>query len=66
MMVGGILITIVLFVVAIALCMTTNLMVFRYMWNNAPAWLQLAAYVVCTFVIMVTLYHVVGYVWGVD
>lgn len=64
-MIGGVLVTVVLFMIAVTLCIVTNLVVFRYLWNSAPSWVQYIAYVVCTIIIMVTLYHAVGYVWGV-
>ena len=64
-MLSGILITISLFVVAIALCITTNVVVFGYMWNSAPNWVRLIVYVACITIVMVALHHTVGYVWGI-
>lgn len=64
-MLSGILITAVLFMFAIAMCVVTNIVVFGYMWNSAPSWVRLVVYVVCITIVMVALYHAVGYVWGV-
>lgn len=64
-MLGGIIVTLVLFLIAIALCIAINFVVFKYLWEGTPSWIQEIAYVVCITVIMFVLYHTVGHVWGV-
>ncbi len=64
-MVGGIVVTLTLFLIAIALCITINFVVCKYLWGTVPDWVQEIVYIICLTIIMFTLYHLVGHVWGV-
>lgn len=64
-MIGGILITMVLFMIAIAMCIAINFVIFRYLWEDVSPWIQEIAYVISITVVMFVLYHLVGHVWGV-
>ena len=64
-MIGGIIVTLVLFLFAIASCIAINFVVFKYLWDDVPRWIQEIAYVACITIIMFVLYHMVGHVWGV-
>lgn len=64
-MISGIVVTLALFVVAIALCIAINFVVFRYLWEDVSPWIQEIAYVISITVVMFVLYHLVGHVWGV-
>ena len=64
-MVGGIVVTLTLFLIAIALCIAINFVVCRYLWSSVPGWIQEIVYIMCITIIMFVLYHLVGHVWGV-
>lgn len=64
-MIGGILITMVLFMIAIAMCIAINFVVCTYLWEDIPYWGREVLFIVCITAIMFVLYHVVGHVWGV-
>lgn len=64
-MITGLAITILLFVVAIALIIAANFAVRKYLQDSVPDWVQESIIIASIIVIMAILYHSVGHVWGV-
>lgn len=61
----GLIVTMVLFVAAITMIIAANFAIRKYTGDWVPNWMQEYFLIVCIIVIMATLYHFVGYVWGV-
>lgn len=63
-MISGIVVTLILFLIAIMSCVAINFTVFKYVWEGTPHWIQELTCVVSITTIMLVLYHLVGWVWG--
>lgn len=64
-MIGGLAMTIGIFVVAIALCVVINFVVCKHMWNGMAPWMQSLMFISCVTFIFFVAYHAIGQVWGV-
>jgi hypothetical protein len=63
-MLGSLLVTIVLFMLAVFLCVTLNFVFIRRTWEYVPEWVRRTTFICCVGVIFSILYLLVSHLWG--
>lgn len=63
-MVGNILFTVMVFCLAVSMCLVLNYALIKSVWAVVPAWVRQLSFIACVGAIFSTVYFVVGALWG--